>query len=225
MIASLIFGVLFSLFAFALFGDRLISFLRRNALRKEASGMGFIFSADENKLKSKDFYRTIKESNYFFLGKNPKISNVITGRMGTSDILLFDCEYYNYGGRLAASFRRKTCRLTFSSFHNESWHFPQFEMRPGGIFSRSISEPKNICFNERPFFSKKYYVKTKEHGFFNQLINENFFDYFENKPGFYIVGISSWLMISYKHKLIKPKKDNILFFGNQCLEASKAFLF
>ena len=125
---------------------------RGEALQTAAGGMKFTFQAKADP-------RIVDRLEHFHLfsqGRRKRIANVLQGRAGDVDVLVFDYRYVTGGGQHSRSWRQ-----TVILFESDEMRFPNFALRPENLFHKigQVFGYQDIDFDSHPEFSKRYLLK------------------------------------------------------------------
>ena len=186
----------FGLAGSLLYRKQKVSQIRAGMMEKLASNLGLSFSAIDSfglskQLQGFDLFE--RERSRWF--RNGKITNVMRGMMGETDVYMFD---YAYTIQTGKSSRIVTQTVFFAN--DKNWFLPNFHLKPERWWHKlktHLGLDRDINFEETPEFSEKFWLK----GDFEELIREQFTPelrgFLSEKPPAQLEG-SNYYLIGYK---------------------------
>jgi hypothetical protein len=135
--------------------DRRATRKRTEDLAAVAATMKFTFSPeDDPALRGR-----LEGFHLFSQGRSRKLRNVLRGRAGNVEVLLFDYRYTTGGGK-----NSHTWKQTVMLFESVGLRFPDFALRPEHLFHKlgQVFGYQDIDFDSRPEFSKRYLLKGSD---------------------------------------------------------------
>lgn len=211
--------VAFSVFAFVfaagmLYRRREAEKLRRVYLSNLARRLDLDFYEKDDfgllaQLKSFDLFRRERR----WIGSNGRIGNILRGRVGETDVYLFD---YTYSVQSNNSRRRITQTVFFAN--DKNWFLPDFHLKPETWWHKvqaRLGAAGDINFDEHPEFSEKFWLS----GEFADLIREKFSpalrDFLAERPPSHLEG-SNYYFLAYKPRKRLDAAEAEVFFKNCC---------
>ena len=166
--------ILTALFALGIAGALLYhkqkaALARTSSLEKLAQILGLSFTPNNSfglaqQLQNFELFKR-ERSRWFNKGK---ISNVMRGSVGETEVYLFDYAYTVQAGK-----SRKTITQTVFFANDKRWFLPNFHLKPENWWHKlqsSLGLKKDINFEENPDFSEKFWLQ----GSFEDLVRQQF---------------------------------------------------
>lgn len=206
--------------AFAAFAVGLLYLsVRREAQRRAdrarlAQELGLAFFEKDGlgllpQLKNFDLFS--RERRWF--GRNGKITNVMRGKVGDTDVYLFDYAYVVSTGKSS-----HTVRQTVFFADDKNWFLPNFRLKPETWWHKvlgKIGTHRDIGFPENPDFSDKFWVT----GEFEQLTRQTFGPevqaFLAERPPVHMEG-SNYYYLAYKPGKTLNAAEARTFFEHCC---------
>lgn len=142
-----------------------------------------------------------------------RISNVLRGWVGETQVYLFDYSYTVQAGKS----RKKVTQTVFFA-NDKNWFLPNFHLKPERWWHKlqaSLGIKSDINFEENPRFSNKFWLN----GDFEALIRKQFTPelqgFLTEKPPAHLEG-SNYYLIAYKPKESMNAADLQLFYQHCC---------
>lgn len=189
--------------------------LRTKSMEQVANELGLTFSPTDifgliQQLK--DFELFDREHGRWF--NHGKITNVLRGWVGETQVYLFDYSYTVSTGKT-----RKTVTQTVFFANDKNWFLPNFHLRPERwwhTLQKSLGIDTDINFEENPEFSEKFWLK----GDFEDLIRQQFTPelqgFLTERPPAHLEG-TNYYLLGYKPKK-KMEANEAVWFYRHCLE-------
>ena len=189
--------------------------LRANAMEKVANELGLTFTPKDHfglipQLQGFDLFD--RERGRWF--NHGKITNVMRGWVGETQVYLFDYSYTVSTGKTT-----KTVTQTVFFANDKNWFLPNFHLKPERwwhTLQKNLGLDSDINFEENPEFSEKFWLK----GDFEELIRQQFTPelqgFLTERPPAQLEG-TNYYLIGYKPKK-KMEPDEALWFYRHCLE-------
>jgi hypothetical protein len=189
--------------------------LRANAMEKVANELGLTFTPKDHfglipQLQGFDLFD--RERGRWF--NHGKITNVMRGWVGETQVYLFDYSYTVSTGKTT-----KTVPQTVFFANDKNWFLPNFHLKPERwwhTLQKNLGLDSDINFEENPEFSEKFWLK----GDFEELIRQQFTPelqgFLTERPPAQLEG-TNYYLIGYKPKK-KMEPDEALWFYRHCLE-------
>lgn len=187
---------------------------RTASLEKLAQVLGLNFSANNSfglaqQLQNFELFKR-ERSRWFNKGK---ISNVMRGSVGETEVYLFDYAYTVQAGK-----SRKTITQTVFFANDKRWFLPNFHLKPENWWHKlqsSLGLKKDINFEENPDFSEKFWLQ----GSFEDLVRQQFTPALQGflceKPPAHLEG-SNYYLVAYKPRKKMDSPEAHLFFQHCC---------
>jgi hypothetical protein len=146
-----------------------------------------------------------------------KIRNVLSARDEYLDITI---DIFDFGHRKDDETKWQSVIL----IQGKKLVLPQFVMRPSNIGDKLLELFSNtdIDFELYPRFSRNYIVKGQNEVAIRYLMHDDFLEYFNGRPGWYLEGIRD-MFILYKRRKRMGTSD-IPFFHDTALEVYELLL-
>jgi hypothetical protein len=170
---------------------------RRQALRQLAEQLGLEFAEEAGELTSSEFARF----HLFKQGRGRRASNLMRGRVGRDEVLLFDYRYVIGSGK-----NRRTVRQSVAAFSLGPLTLPDFELRPESLFHKigAAFGYQDIDFPDYPSFSSHYLVRGKDEPAVRGLLDGTVIESVQAAKGICIEGGGSWLVVYRAGRRVDP---------------------
>jgi hypothetical protein len=188
--------------------------IRMEALEGVSKITGCTFSAKDTYglvQQLKDFDLFHRERSRFF--RNGKVTNVLRGMVGETEVFLFDYTYVVSTGKSA----HRVVQTVFFA-NDKKWFLPNFQLKPENWWHKLISAMglgKEIDFEENKEFSDKFWLKSE----FEDLIRKQFTpelqQFMLEKPPVHLEG-NNYYLLAYKPGTRIPSGSLHTFFDNCC---------
>ncbi len=163
-------------------------------------------------LKSFDLFRRMRR--WFH---NGQIVNVLSGRIGETDVYLFDYIYY-----VSSNNSRRRITQTVFFANDKNWFLPDFRLKPETWWDKVMERlgmASDINFPEQPEFSNQFRLN----GEMTELVREKFSpavrQYLTERPPTHLEG-NNYYLIAYKPRK-KLNADEARDFFEHCCELAK----
>ncbi|MFN0174952.1 MAG: hypothetical protein ACKVU0_09920 [Saprospiraceae bacterium] len=211
--------IVFSLFALS-FAVAMLWHKHKAALARTASmevlaeHLGMSFSAKDSfgiirQLQGFDLFK--RERSRWF--NNGKITNVMRGLAGETDVYLFDYTYTVQAGNA-----RKTITHTVFFANDKNWFLPNFHLKPENWWHKlqaKLGMNTDINFEENPEFSEKFWLNGELEELVRQQFTPALQGFLTEKPPAHLEG-SNYYLIGYKHRQKMDPDEAKLFFQHCC---------
>lgn len=188
---------------------------RSAAMAKLADALGLSFSAQDPHglaMQLRGFELFERERSRWI--NKGKVTNVMRGVIGDTDVFLFDYAYTVSTGK-----SRKTIAQTVFFANDKNWYLPNFTLKPERWWHKlmvKLGFATDINFVENPDFSEKFWLKSE----FEDIVREQFTPtlqgFLAEKPPANLEG-SNFYLIGYKPRALLHPRDAQLFYQH-CLE-------
>ncbi|MBC7775223.1 MAG: hypothetical protein H7246_07280 [Phycisphaerae bacterium] len=145
--------------------------------------------------------------------RNGKITNVLRGLVGETEVFLFDYTYTIQAGNTP-----KRISQTVFFANNKNWFLPNFHLKPEKWWHKlqaKLGMSSDINFEENPKFSDKFWLK----GTFEEQVRQQFTPalqgFLTEKPPAHLEG-SNYYLIGYKPRKKMDAPEAKLFFQHCC---------
>lgn len=149
--------------------------------------------------------------------RRSKVSNIIRGNVGETDVYLFD---YTYVVSTGKSSRRITQSVFFAN--DKKWYLPNFTLRPERWWHKILSGlgiQKDINFEENPRFSDNFWLKSEFEGIVREKFTPNLQQFLLEKPPVHLEGENYYLLAYKPGKKLKPSEAKQYF--ETCCELTR----
>lgn len=172
---------------------------RRKALTEVADSMGFQFTP----AVSLETILRLPRFQILIAGRNQVVSNMLTGSTESTQVMIFDWQFMTGGGKNSA-----THSTTVVAVQSVEWDLPSFYCRPETVLDwlGLTFDGKDIDFEDRPVFSKRFHLHGKNEKRVRQLFDPIVCDFFEQHEGAYAEGERDWLLYYFHGKRTNPAK-------------------
>jgi hypothetical protein len=170
---------------------------RVEALRQASLLLGFAFQEKEPGLLQEPW----AEAPTFQRGRRRRASNVMRGRVGSFDAVVFDYQYTTGSGK-----NRRTHRLTPTVVHLPEAALPAFELRPEHLLHRIGAHfgYQDIDFPDQPEFSSRYLLRGEDEAAIRTRFDARVLDRFTRATGWSVEGRGDWLVLHRRRGRIRP---------------------
>jgi hypothetical protein len=163
-----------SLIVAVIVADRRAKRKRTEGLQAAAATMNFTFSPeDDSALRGR-----LAGFHLFSQGRSRRVRNVLRGRAGDMDVLVFDYRYTTGSGK-----NSHTWEQTVMLFESTGTHFPDFSLRPEHIFHKlgEVFGFQDIDFDSHPEFSKRYLLKGSDEQQVRNIFTSDVLSFYETQ--------------------------------------------
>lgn len=169
---------------------------RRAELQELAQSLGFSFFEKDSfsldsQLKSFDLFRRERLP----WSRRRKITNVMRGQVGETDVFLFDYSYIVSTGKSA-----REVRQTVLFANDKNWSLPNFRLKPENWWHKVLSKvgvKKDINFPDDPDFSNRFWLTGEIEGLIRQKFSPDLQRFLTERPSVHLEG-SNYYLIAYK---------------------------
>lgn len=143
----------------------------------------------------------------FNAGHSRESRNVMRGRSGGIDVILFDYKYVTGSGKNQA-----THKQTVAAFRLEGTALPGFDLRHENVFHKiaALFGYRDINFPEHPEFSRRYLLRGSDEAAVRALFSPALIDSFENlatRGNWWVVeGAGERLLVYRPGKRVHPEE-------------------
>lgn len=211
-VLSVLFGVSLAMLLF--WRKTRLDTARTAAMEKCAQALGLTFSAADSfglTQQLQDFDLFERERARWF-GKG-KITHVMRGLVGETDVYLFDYSYVVQAGK-----SRKTVTQTVFFANDKNWFLPNFHLKPERWWHKlqaSLGFKNDINFSENPQFSEKFWLNGDFEALIRQQFTPELQGFLMEKPPAHLEGTNFYL-IGYKPKEKMSAAAAQVFFQHCC---------
>jgi hypothetical protein len=210
-VSTMLFGLLAA--AFVLWRTQKRDAQQAASMQNLAEPLGCTYSPADafglaQQLKGFDLFKRERR----WIGKG-KVSNVLRGRVGDTDVYLFDYTYTVQAGN-----SRKRVSQTVFFANDKQWFLPDFRLKPENLWHKlqaGLGINKDINFEENPEFSDKFWLKSEFETLIRQKFTPELQDFFLEKPPAHLEG-NNYYLIAYKPRKRLSGQDAVLFFQHCC---------
>jgi hypothetical protein len=185
---------------------------RTEALRRVAETAGLTFEPDGQV----EAVRSRADSTLFERGHSRKVKNLMSGRVGDTDLLVFDYHYTTGHGK-----NQHTTAQTVVVLPAAKRSLPDLQMAPENAISR-IAEKfgyQDIDIESSPEFSRRYIVKGPDEAAIRAALYPSATSYFGGHEGWTVEVRSGNVAIYRAGK--RPKADDVPSFIEEAREAAR----
>jgi len=188
---------------------------RSAAMEKVAQALGLTFAAQDpyglpTQLRGFELFSRERTR---WINKG-KVSNVMRGLIGDTDVYLFDYSYTVSSGK-----SRKTISQTVFFANNKNWFLPNFTLKPEHWWNKLMARlglDSDINFSENPDFSEKFWLKSEFEGIVREQFTPALQRFLAQIPPVYLEG-SNYYLIGYIPRVpLHPNDARLLY--QHCLE-------
>ncbi len=211
--------MVFSLFGLA-FAGMLLWYKHKEAkvrtitFEKLAKKFGLTFSAKDSfglaqQLNGFDLFKRERSR---WIGKG-KITNVMRGKIGETEVYLFDYSY-----KVQAGNARKTITQTVFFANDKNWFLPNFQLKPERWWHKlqtKLGVTCDINFEENPNFSEKFWLKSEFEDLVCQQFTPALQGFLSERPPAHLEG-SNYYLIGYKPRNKMDVMEADFFFQHCC---------
>lgn len=219
-IFSFLVPIVFSLFALGFAGTifwhkHKEAIARTAAMEQLAQLLGLSFTAKDSfglVRQLQGFELFSRERRRWF--QNGKITNVMRGLVGETEVFLFD---YTYTVQAGKSPKKITQTVFFAN--DKNWFLPNFHLKPERWWHKlqtKLGLGTDINFEENPEFSEKFWLKGEFEAQVRQQFTPALQGFLSEKPPAHLEG-SNYYLIGYKPRKKMDTPEAHLFFQH-CYE-------
>lgn len=142
-----------------------------------------------------------------------KVTNVMRGRVGETEVYLFDYSYSVQAGK-----SRKVVTQTVFFANDKQWFLPNFRLKPERWWHKlqaKLGIDKDINFEENPDFSEKFWLKSDFEGLVREQFTPALQGFLSERPPAQLEG-SNYYLIGYKHRRKMEAMEARFFFQHCC---------
>jgi hypothetical protein len=172
----------------------------------DSLNLSFSQSGDLSLLKGLDEFRVFSQ------GNDSKISNVLVGTIKEIPLKVFD-----YECDISQDEGTDLVTQTVIVFESDRLALPEFVLGPKGLLHniRNNFSHKDINFESRPNFAKKYWVRGENEEDIRKIFNDKIIDYYERHSSLNTEGKGTRL-ICYRYKKLVPSNQIQDFIQEGC---------
>jgi hypothetical protein len=148
-----------------------------------------------------------------WLGRNGKITNVMRGTVGDTQVYMFDYSYVISTGKSS-----RTIRQTVFFADDKNWFLPNFRLRPETWWHKvlaKIGAQSDISFPENPDFSDKFWVTGEFEQLTRQTFGADIQAFLSERPPTHLEG-SNYYLLAYKPGKVFNADEARTFFDHCC---------
>jgi hypothetical protein len=185
---------------------------RTEALRRvaETAGLAFEERGEVEALRARG------DLPLFGRGHSKRVKNVMSGRLGDSDVVVFDYQYTTGGGK-----HQQTTHQTVVLFPGAKRSLPDLRMAPENALYR-IAEAfgyQDIDFESSPEFSRRYLVQGPDEAAIRAALYPGATSYFAEREGWTVEVRSATVGIYRAGK--RPRAEDMRTFMEEAGEAAR----
>lgn len=187
---------------------------RNRDFEELARQLGLSFSAGDSfgllkQLKDFELFRRERR----WIGRGGRIQNVLHGRVGDTEVFLFDYTYIVSTGKSA---RRITQTVFFAN--NTNWFLPDFKLKPETWWRKVLAAfgQTDINFPESPEFSDQFWVTGEFESLIRKTFSPSVQQFLANRPPVHLEG-NNYYLLAYKPRRALSAAEAAVFF-RQCNE-------
>jgi len=200
--------------SYLLWHQKEAALLRNGVMSKLAHTLGLTFSAEDSfglarQLQGFELFER-ERTRWFNQGK---ISNVMRGLVGETDVYLFDYTFTVQAGK-----SRKPITQTVFFANDKNWYLPDFHLKPESFwhkFQAMVGLEDDIDFAENPEFSDKYWLISKYEDLIRQQFTPKLQGFLMEKPPAHLEG-NNYYLIAYKPRQKMQAAEAQVFFSHCC---------
>jgi len=172
---------------------------RREALAATAQLMGFTWSAKVPGEKITE----LRSFELFNRGHSPAGQNMLVGKIGDAELILFDYRYETGSGK-----NRTTHKQTVIMIPDGGAGLPDFQLTPEDFFHRvaQMFGYQDIDFEENPTFSKRYLLRGPDEEAIRRAFRTEVLEYFAENWGWSVEVQRGQLLVYRAANLCDPDK-------------------
>ena len=172
---------------------------RSKALRFAASGMNFSYAEKLDPAMQ----TSLSHFPLFSKGHSKETHNVLAGRAGDMDVLVFDYRFTIGHGQGA-----HTWRQTVMLFESDQMRFPRFALRPENVFHKigQVFGHQDIDFTSHPEFSKRYLLKGDSEPHIREIFSSEVLSFYETDRKLSTEAAGQQLIHYRARKRVEPEK-------------------
>lgn len=152
----------------------------------------------------------LKGFHLFRQGGRKKITNILCVDRGLEDfkVHIFDYRYVISTGKSSRRFKQ-----TVFFVQSKELALPEFWMKPEHFFHKlgNYLGFDDINFEERPEFSKQYYLKGKDEALIRHAFHDEVLHHFTIEKNWYLEGVGYFFILYKKDKLFTPSETSFFF--------------
>ena len=187
---------------------------RSISMEQLAQKLGLTFSGDDTfglatQLQGFDLFER-ERSRWMRKGK---ITNVMRGLLGDTDVYLFDYSY-----KVSTGKSTKIVAQTVFFANDKNWFLPNFQLEPERWWHKlktKLGLDSDINFAENPKFSEKFWLKSEFEGIVREQFTPELQGFLTEKPPAQLEG-SNYYLIGYKPGKKLAPQDAQIFFQHCC---------
>jgi hypothetical protein len=186
---------------------------RRQAMQALAHRLDLTFSPDDDfgllaQLKNFDLFSRERR----WLGRNGKILNIVRGKIGNTEVYMFDYSYVISSGK---SSRRITQTVFFAD--NKDWYLPNFKLKPETWWQKALAmfDKSDINFPENPEFSGKFWLTGEFESLLRKTFHPDLQQFLIERPPAHLEG-NNFYLLAYKPRKALNADEAEVFFGHCC---------
>lgn len=163
-----------------------------------ASGMGLTFAPQGDA----DLQSRLSGMGLFGLGRDRRLTNLISGETDECRISIFDYRYTTGSGK-----QTHTTKITVAALESVRLRAPVFSLRPENLFDKigGLFGFQDIDFPDHPLFSQKFVLKGPEEEAIRQFFSRNLLDFFASKNSLCVEAIPGTMVYYVPGQRRKPE--------------------
>lgn len=142
-----------------------------------------------------------------------KITNVMRGMVGETEVYLFDYTYIVSTGKSS-----KKVQQTVFFANDKNWYLPNFKLKPEHWWHKILGKlgaKTDINFSENPEFSEKYWLTGEMEDLIRKQFGPELQQFLSERPPTHLEG-NNYYLLAYKPKQALSLADTKLFFDQSC---------
>jgi hypothetical protein len=170
---------------------------RTEALKQVCASAGLVFEAEGDL----DQMRALGDLTLYDLGQSKVVKNVISGRMGTQPVNVFDYQYSMGRGK-----RGMIVQQTLALYPGGGKALPDFILTPENVITRLGEKfgQQDIDFDSSPEFSSKYQVQGPDEAAIRLAFSEGLRRSLEREQAFSVENKAGNVAIYRYNQRVKP---------------------
>jgi hypothetical protein len=185
---------------------------RTEALRRVAETAGLTFEPQGDLAA----VRSRGDVPLFERGHSKRVKNLMSGRMGDTDLMVFDYQYTTGAGK-----SQNTSIQTVVILPATRRSLPDLQMAPENVITRMAEKfgYQDIDFESSPEFSRRYIVKGPDEAAIRDALYPNATSYFAAHEGWTVEARAAKVAIYRSGK--RPKAEDVPSFIDEAREAAR----
>lgn len=175
------------------------AYRRAKALQELAETLGFQFTPKPGL----ELLRRFPRFQLLTAGRSQQVHNLLSGSTESTQVMIFDWSYVTGSGK-----NSNTHHTTVVAIQSTELDLSPYLCRPETVLDWMglTFDGRDIDFEDRPLFSKKYHLHGNNDKRVRQLFDVEVCEFFEQHAGTYSEGHREWLLYYQADRKVTPAK-------------------